>query len=245
MDTFRTRVDMKGNWAQARGAERPDGNATLVGEWKKMPGITKHLMCIGTRRSTWVNVQRFYEYCKASRIFISCRVTDKGRPVLLGNMTFTWTAPSSDYGPIRCLLMINTSSNKCRQTWKNILFSFVLSVVKGNRYTEVSSAQIPFNAFPVSIRGFQTQCWRLNLFPFIFCFSKDVAVSCHASDDAQASQPVRRRSLTSWLSSTWQGCQLLPLQYSLTSWLPRDEQEVVISMGGLVEEVKVVRDIKI
>lgn len=96
-------VDMKGNWAQARGAERPDGNATLVGEWKKKPGITKHLKCIGTHRSTWVNVKRFYQYCKASGIFISWRVTDKGRPVLLGNMTFTWTAPSSDYGPIRYL----------------------------------------------------------------------------------------------------------------------------------------------
>ena len=37
---------------QARGQERPDGNATLVGEWVKMPGITKHLKCIGTMRST-------------------------------------------------------------------------------------------------------------------------------------------------------------------------------------------------
>ena len=157
-----------------------------------MPGITKHLMCIGTRRSTWVNVQRFYEYCKASRIFISCRVTDKGRPVLLGNMTFTWTAPSSDYGPIRCLLMINSSSNKCRQTWKNILFSFVLSVVKGNRFTEVSSAQIPFNAFPVSIRGFQTQCSRLNLFIFYLLFLKRCGrqLSCFRRCTSQPTCPA-------------------------------------------------------
>ena len=42
---------------QARGQERPDGNATLVGEWVKMPGITKHLKCIGTMRSTWVFLQ--------------------------------------------------------------------------------------------------------------------------------------------------------------------------------------------
>jgi len=146
---------------QARGAERPDGNATLVGEWKKMPGITKHLMCIGTRRST---------------------VTDKGRPVLLGNMTFTWTAPSSDYGPI----------------------SFVLSVVKGNRYTEVSSAQIPFNAFPVSIRG----CGRQ-----LSCFRR-----C-------TSQPT---------------CPAEESDFMVVIDLTRDEQEVVISMGGLVEEVKTV-----
>merc|ERR1711936_920770 len=84
-----------------------DGNATLVGEWVKMPGITKHLKCIGTMRST---------------------VTDKGRPVLLGNMSFTWRAPTIDFGPI----------------------TFVLSVVKGNRYTEVSSPSISFNTFPVS-----------------------------------------------------------------------------------------------
>ena len=157
-----------------------------------MPGITKHLKCIGTQRSTWVNVQRFYEYCKACRIFISCRVTDKGRPVLLGNMTFTWTAPSSDYGPIRCLLMINSSSNKCRQTWKNILFSFVLSVVKGNRYTEVSSAQIPFNAFPVSIRGFQTQCSRLNLFIFYLLFLKRCGrqLSCFRRCTSQPTCPA-------------------------------------------------------
>jgi len=146
---------------QARGSERPDGNATLVGEWKRMPGITKHLNCIGTRRST---------------------VTDKGRPVLLGNMTFTWTAPTIDFGTI----------------------SFVLSVVKGNRYTEVSSKPITFNAFPVSIRG----CGRQ-----FSCFRR-----C-------TSQPT---------------CPADQSDFMVVIDLTRDEQEVVISMGGLVEEVKTV-----
>jgi len=146
---------------QARGADRPDGNATLVGEWKKMPGITKHLKCIGTRRST---------------------VTDKGRPVLLGNMTFTWKAPTIDFGPIR----------------------FVLSVVKGNRYTEVSSSAITFNAFPVSIRG----CGRQ-----LSCFRR-----C-------TTQPT---------------CPADESDFMVVVDLTRDEQEVVISMGGLVEEVKTV-----
>ena len=105
------------------------------------------------------HVQRFYQYCKVSKISISCRVTDKGRPVLLGNMTFTWTAPTIDFGTIRCLLPVNNANSSsmkiCLSANKYILFSFVLSVVKGNRYTEVSSKPITFNAFPVSIRGFK------------------------------------------------------------------------------------------
>lgn len=81
---------------QARGQERPDGNATLVGEWVKMPGITKHLKCIGTMRSTWVLLETW----ELTNCFVSQRVTDKGRPVLLGNMSFTWRAPTIDFGPI-------------------------------------------------------------------------------------------------------------------------------------------------
>jgi len=144
---------------QARGQERPDGNATLVGEWVKMPGITKHLKCIGTMRST---------------------VTDKGRPVLLGNMSFTWRAPTIDFGPI----------------------TFVLSVVKGNRYTEVSSPSISFNTFPVSIRG----CGRQ-----LSCFRR-----CTTQPTCPADQS----------------------DFMVVIDLTRDEQEVVISMGGRVEEVK-------
>ena len=100
-----------GKWYQARGADRPDGNATLVGEWRKFPGITKHLKCIGTRRSTWV--RQF----KQSRSDL-CRVTDKGRPVLLGNMTFTWKAPTIDFGPIRQPLLKSSAVNRW---WFNVV----------------------------------------------------------------------------------------------------------------------------
>ena len=37
---------------EARGpAPRPDGNATLVGEWVRVPAISKHIHCLGRRRS--------------------------------------------------------------------------------------------------------------------------------------------------------------------------------------------------
>ena len=74
----------------ARGKEGPDGNATLVGWFVTIPTITKDLHCLGKRKSS---------------------VTDKGRPVKLSNMTFTWRAPPTDYGQIK----------------------FVASVVKGKK----------------------------------------------------------------------------------------------------------------
>merc|ERR1711974_22417 len=107
-------------------------------------------------------------------------VTDKGRPVLLGNMTFTCKAPTIDFGPIK----------------------FVLSVVKGNHYTEISSSAITFNAFPVSIRG----CGRQ-----LSCFRR---------------------------CTTHPTCPADESDFMVVVDLTRDEQEVVISMGGLVEEVK-------
>ena len=38
---------------------------------------------------------------------LSCpSVADKGRPIKLGNLTFTWRAPPTDYGPIRFVASI-------------------------------------------------------------------------------------------------------------------------------------------
>lgn len=95
---------------QARGQQQEDGNATLVGFWVAMPPISKYIKCIGKRKSS---------------------VVDKGRPVRLGNMTFTWQSPPTDYGQIK----------------------FIASIVKGDGYVTVQTKQIAFNPFPVSIRG--------------------------------------------------------------------------------------------
>ena len=65
---------------QARGRDQADGNATLVGWFVSLPSIAKDLHCLGKRKSS---------------------VVDKGRPIRLGNLTFTWRAPPTDYGPIR------------------------------------------------------------------------------------------------------------------------------------------------
>ena len=78
---------------QARAANKLDGNATLVGSFETIPAITRRLHCFEKRKSS---------------------VTDKGRPVRLGNMTFSWRAPPTDYGSIR----------------------FVASIVKGISYDD-------------------------------------------------------------------------------------------------------------
>ena len=69
----------------ARAKDRPDGNATLVGWFVSIPPITTDLHCLGKRKSS---------------------VADKGRPVKLGNMTFTWRAPPTDYGEIKFVASI-------------------------------------------------------------------------------------------------------------------------------------------
>ena len=49
----------------------------------------------------------------------------------MSNLTFTWRAPSTDFGPIR----------------------FVASIALGNQYNVIWSEEISFNNFPMSIRG--------------------------------------------------------------------------------------------
>ena len=96
------------------------------------------------------------------------------------------------------------------------VFRFVLSVVKGNRYTEVSSSAITFNAFPVSIRGFKTK-WKnylFYLFSFILLFFKRCGrqLSCfrrcttHPTCPADESEFMVVVDLTRFfLFFTWQG----------------------------------------
>lgn len=103
----------------ARGQDRPDGNATLVGWFVALPPIAMDLHCLGKRKSSVVN---------------------KARPVRIGNLTFTWKAPPTDYGPIQ----------------------FVASIVKDNKYAIVKTKEITFNGFPVSTRdcGRDISCFK-------------------------------------------------------------------------------------
>merc|ERR1711874_17729 len=105
---------------QARGAERSDGNASLVGTFiSPLPSISKPLSCLEQPSSS---------------------LTDKGRPVQLQNLTFTWLSPPSDHGQVR----------------------FTLSLVHNGEYIIIESRQIRFNTFPVSIRGCgrEVTCFR-------------------------------------------------------------------------------------
>jgi len=104
---------------QARGQDAADGNATLVGWFVTVPTIAKNLHCQDKRKSS---------------------VVDKGRPVKLGNMSFTWRAPAQNYGPIK----------------------FTASIVKNNEYMVIDTKMVTFNPFPVSIRGCgrEMSCFR-------------------------------------------------------------------------------------
>ena len=96
---------------------------------------------------------------------------------------------------------------------QNKLFRFVLSVVKGNRYTEVSSPSISFNTFPVSIRGSEIDFFFVpsssQFFLYFFFISShpssDVGASCRASAGARPSPRAPRISRTSWWWSTSPG----------------------------------------
>ncbi len=62
-------------------------------------------------------------------------MVDKGRPVRLGNMSFTWEAPSEDMGDIKV----------------------VASIAYRDAYVVVESDEIRFNNYPVRDR------YKLNL----------------------------------------------------------------------------------
>ena len=89
---------------QARGTTRNNGNnATLVGSFERIPSVAKYVNCFSKERSG---------------------VVDKGRPIRLSNMTFTWRAPSSDIGPIKFvasivvgkIYRINRNKNKTQRS---------------------------------------------------------------------------------------------------------------------------------
>jgi len=56
-----------------------------VGSFERIPSVAKYVNCFSKERSS---------------------VVDKGRPIRLSNMTFTWRAPSTDIGPIKFVASI-------------------------------------------------------------------------------------------------------------------------------------------
>ena len=86
---------------QVRGAEREDGNASLVGTFiSPLPSISKSLSCLEEASSS---------------------VTDKGRPVQLGNLTFTWLSPPSDHGQIRFTLSLVKSKSHLTESKTSLI----------------------------------------------------------------------------------------------------------------------------
>ena len=90
---------------QARAAQAPDGNATLVGSFlSPLPGIAESLACLRRRDSS---------------------VTDRGRPVQLRDLTFDWLSPNQDFGQIRFIASL-VSSKKYNRKLLTIMSSFNL-----------------------------------------------------------------------------------------------------------------------
>ena len=81
---------------------------------------------------------------------------DKGRPIKLGNLTFTWRAPPTDYGAIRFVASIALGERSA------LLKSFIMIHESGNQYNVIKSEEISFNNFPMSVRGCgrQMSCFR-------------------------------------------------------------------------------------
>ena len=153
-------------------------------------------------------------------------------------------------------------------------------MVKGNRYTEVSSPSISFNTFPVSIRGSEIDFFFVPISSqfLLYFFSLLLSISSHSYSvflltPAQMWAPVvvlppvhdpahvprgsvglhggDRPHQVAWQTPTifiviylhdlhaFASLPLASFKLNMISGC-RDEQEVVISMGGRVEEVKVV-----
>lgn len=118
---------------QARGRPTADGNTSHVGSWVDIPSIGAIIRCGQNPRAA---------------------VVDKGRPVRLGNLTFTWKAPEVDVGPIQ----------------------FQTSIAVNDAYVTIASEPLTFNIFPDSTSGCgQTvSCFRVCLFTPL-CDSDGVA----------------------------------------------------------------------
>ncbi|XP_059099683.1 uncharacterized protein LOC131893607 [Tigriopus californicus] len=118
---------------QARGRPTDDGNTSHVGSWVDIPSIGAIIRCRQNPRAA---------------------VVDKGRPLKLGNLTFTWKAPEADVGPIQ----------------------FQTSIALNDAYVTIASEPLTFNNFPDSTSGCgrTLSCFRVCLFTPL-CDSDGVA----------------------------------------------------------------------
>ena len=128
---------------------------------------------------------------------------DKGRPIKLGNLTFTWRAPPTDYGAIRFVASIALGE----RSHLFLLESFNMIHLLGNQYNVIKSEEISFNNFPMSVRG----CGRQ-----MSCFR-----SCSSSPT----------------------CDPENTDTYVVTFLSRDEKYVVASLGGVVKNDQVSREI--
>jgi len=97
-----------------------DGNITRVGKWVDIPDIAAALRCGKSKLGA---------------------VVDKGRPVKLGNMTFSWEAPAMDEGPIQ----------------------IKASISYNDQYVMIESPELDYSKFPLSVKGCgsKVSCFRL------------------------------------------------------------------------------------
>ena len=95
-------------------------NVTYAGSWVAVPGMAKVVRCGRNRLAAAV---------------------DKGRPIRLSNLTFTWRAPSSDVGELEARA----------------------SVAYGGAYVSVVSRPFSYKRFPVSTSrcGRSISCFRV------------------------------------------------------------------------------------
>ena len=126
-------------------------------------------------------------------------MVDKGRPVRLGNLTFTWRAPPTDYGPIKFVASVVSGRQGYLVSGNGIRYLDMWSYA-GNEYAVVETEEITFNTFPVSIRG----CGR--------------EMSCFRA------------------CSTSPTCDPEEAYFIVVMYLSGDKKDVVISLGGVVED---------
>jgi len=110
--------------------DKKSGNVTQVGKWTQTPAIAKTLSCNDDEDSMTA-------------------VVDKGRPIKIGNMTFTWQSPGEDVGPIRIVGSV---------VYKN---AYVNIYARGGSGTGING-NIPYKSFPMSVSdcGKTRGCFR-------------------------------------------------------------------------------------
>ncbi|TRY74670.1 hypothetical protein TCAL_11927, partial [Tigriopus californicus] len=137
---------------QARGRPTDDGNTSHVGSWVDIPSIGAIIRCRQNPRAA---------------------VVDKGRPLKLGNLTFTWKAPEADVGPIQ----------------------FQTSIALNDAYVTIASEPLTFNNFPSYVAvGIGQDSKNLRNMDMMACQRDDNTVMLrHYLLEDSTSRPYRHR----------------------------------------------------